>query len=377
LFSLLAVIGVFCMLIAPLLIVQDEPTVGGCAASVWFVTLGFSLCYGSLFAKLYRLYAIFTSRKLVVPRLSNRKLFYFVCGFLALDVIFLIPYNILTPPYPLVYSAFLPNAQDLVTGTSEITLVMCSIHSPASTLDVILFLKGVTLVAGAGTAFLIRQVDRRFTSTSALGGAFYNCFLTIAIVVVILVEFKPEGNLESNMFIPVFAALWIIFVTLIALTLDSNVLLACQDFSQPLRRLLNGSKESKTKDRSTSVVKDGEKVEQDKRSTSSTIFVVNREMFPSQYDSFGNELLEKILEELNHQRTAVRRALASNTPGTAATTTTEVGADRRQSSTPRMPSKSKSTAALPALELGKSEPAYKISVDSPDITPKHSVVADV
>jgi len=175
------------------------------------------------------------------------------------------------------------------------------------------------------------------------------------------------------------------------------VLLACKDFSQPLRKLLSGSKESKpSKDRSGSMStpKDGEKNDssENKRSHTSTIFVVNREMFPTKYDDFEHELLEKILEELNHQRSAVRRALASGAPPTVGSTTTmemsPIPDDRRRNSTKcdtptRVISKSRSVkqpqplAGEPALQISIEAAdlqPYKVSIDSD--TPQHSTLDD-
>ena len=104
-FSLLAVIGVFLILIAPLLIVQRHLTVSQCSAALWLSVLGFSLTYGAIFAKLFRLYKIFTSRSFVVGRLADRQLFLFVLAFLVLDFILLLIYSILTPPHPDAFSA--------------------------------------------------------------------------------------------------------------------------------------------------------------------------------------------------------------------------------------------------------------------------------
>jgi hypothetical protein len=168
-------------------------------------------------------------------------------------------------------------------------------------------------------------------------------FLTVIIVIIISVQFGANSSLDSALFIPVLGGLWIMLVTLCALTLDSNVLLACQDVSKPLRRMLNGknSRDSKEPKKLSNEAEPGDS----KRSNISTIFVVNREMFPTKYDSFENELLEKILEELNFQRAAVRRALI---PASSATTTMTVElADRplgsmRFDSPARCSSKSKS-----------------------------------
>jgi hypothetical protein len=386
LFSLLAVVGVFLILLAPLLIAQDDPSMAACGSSVWFLVFGFSLCYGSLFAKLFRLYTIFTSRKLVVPRLSNRKLLMIVAGFLVVDFVLLLIYSVDSPPEPAVFSAFVPSSSDLVTGYREFTLVMCSFHGDSPVLYIILIVKLLVAISGAGMAFFIRQVDRRFTATSALGWAFYNMFLTVLVAVLVVGFFLTGNDLQFYLFVPMFCGLWIMFVTLVALTMDSNVLLACKDFSKPLRRLLNtasnNSKDSKEREASKSSV-DGTSTDEPKRSNSSTAFVVNREMFPSKYEEYDNVLLEKIRDELKFQLLAVRRALANTSaPSTTSSSTrTDIdpierhrgstnaaGPHRFTSTTKSGPAESPKTLTRGLSEVSK--PQEKSSIDIPELSPK-------
>jgi len=261
-----------------------------------------------------------------------------------------------------------------VTGYREITLKMCSFHADSPVLYLILILKSLVAICGSGMAFFIRQVDRRFSATAALGWSFYNMFLTVLIAVLLMVFFLPDDDLESTLFIPVFCGLWIMFVTLVALTLDSNVLLACKDISKPLRRLLgtgskdSGSKESKGDKQGSNAV--AARTEP-KLSASSTTFVVNREMFPSKYEDFENVLLEKILEELNFQRLAVRRALVNKSaPSTTTSSTTldAVGERHRVSTKADMPRvMSKSTTGL--CESPKGKPEGKSSSNILELSP--------
>jgi len=356
--------------------VRDDLTIAKCGSSMWFLTLGFSLCYGSLFAKLFRLYTIFTSRKLVVPRLSNKKLFGIVLAFLIVDFMLLVTYSVLSPPEPNVYSAFVASAEDLATGERLFTFNMCNFHVNSPVLYLIIACKFFVALSGAVMSFVIRQVDRRFSATSALGWAFYNMGITIIIAVLILLFFKADSDLETTLFTPVFCGLWIVLITLVALTLDSNVLLACQDISKPLRKMLNPKDSKESKDRAAAKKVSGGSIssgepEPDsdaKRSHSGTVFVVNREMFPSKYEDFEPELLEKILEELNFQRSAVRRALIPSSP-TASTELSDTGERHRTSTVipPRFNSKSKALSLSPENSKGASEsptPASKPSTTS-------------
>lgn len=317
-FSFVAIVGAFLILVAPLLIVQDHPSSASCGSAMWLLVIGFSGCFGALFSKLFRLYTIFTSRKLVVPRLSNRRLLLIVLAFLTVDFLLLLIYSLVTPPGPEKFSVRILSPEDLVTGYREFTLDMCSFHVDSPVLYVILVIKFLVAVGGAGMAFFIRQVDRRFSAATALGLAFYNMFLTVGLAVVIVVFLQTSDNLEFPLFTPIFCGLWIMFVTLIALTLDSNVLMACRNFSKPLRKVLTGTNDSMLKDNSVKTSKGygTETPAPEGDSKVGPVFVVNRDMFPSAYDKLEEKLLEKILEELNFQRDAVRRALV---PGSSVT----------------------------------------------------------
>jgi len=248
-----------------------------------------------------------------------------------------------------------------------------------------LTVKSLVALAGAGMSFVIRQVDRRFSATSALGWAFYNMFLTIVVASIIMTNFLSGNNLQATLFVPVFCGLWIMLVTLVALTLDSNVLLACNDFSKPLRKLLaTGSKESKdSKERETSKQGGAAAPGSEPKSHSSTMFVVNREMFPSRYEEFDGTLLEKILEELNFQRLAVRRVLANMTPATSSTCTADESAERHRTSTAgphRLASRTKSGLYTGPIDSPKTSnrglsdiAKPQISIDLVELPPKHGL----
>jgi len=340
------------------------------------------------------LYKIFTSRSLVVPRLSNLKLFLIVSVFLAIDFVLLLIYNVISPPEPAEFSVLIPSKEDIVTGYRDLAWTMCWFHD-SPVLYLLLAVKLIMALCGGGMSFLIRQVDRRFSATSALGGAFYNMFLTVIIAVLLMVFFKSVSDPTQMLFIPVFCGIWIAFVTLLALTLDSNVLLACKDLSRPLRRMLasKDSKEKEPKDpKNPSKVSDDITPDNVRRSHSSTMFVVNREMFPSKYEDYDNALLEKILEELNFQRTAVRRALTTTTPtgqsgGQSGVQLAELERHRTSTQLDYPPSKlSKTRSALgitdeasPKAESPRmiATGTLKVVVDPPVEAPTNVIVVEV
>jgi len=195
-------------------------------------------------------------------------------------------------------------------------------------------------------------------------------------VIAFAFEFETYAALEASLFIPIFCGLWIVFFTLGALTLDSNVLLACRGFSKPLRAMLKGSKDSKDRP-AKNVSTSGEKDEQTsgKMSHSSTIFVLNREMFPSKYEDFDVELLDQILTELKFQVAAVRRA---QTPvsGAASTTVIEMSdLDERHRNSTKVDSGKRFGLAPPSRNSRGSNSSdmspRNISVVMPDLPPQN------
>jgi len=215
-------------------------------------------------------------------------------------------------------------------------------------------------------AFFIRQVDRRFSAVTALGWAFFNMVLTI--VVAFGFSYETYAALETKLFIPMFCGFWIVFFTLGALTLDSNVLLACRSFSKPLRKMLRpNSKDSKDKSQGVSTSGEADSNSTPKVSNSSKIFVLNREMFPSKYEDFDPEMLEQILQELKFQLSSVRRAIpAARSTSTTVIEVSDLG-DRARGST-----KVDATRLNAKSRFGLTAPSDHRSSHSSEISPRNA-----
>ncbi|KAH7935137.1 hypothetical protein HPB52_004486 [Rhipicephalus sanguineus] len=70
-----------------------------CAARAWVLMSGFTLAFGAMFSKTWRVHAIFTNIKLNKKVIKDYKLFMVVGVFLMLDVIILTTWQILDPFY--------------------------------------------------------------------------------------------------------------------------------------------------------------------------------------------------------------------------------------------------------------------------------------
>lgn len=287
------------------------------AVLLWFLTFGFSLTFGSTFAKLFRLYKICTSRSLIVPRLSNIKLFYIVVAFLSLDFVLLLICNIVAPPRTEIFSVFSLSEADLVTGHRQLTWKMCTFSRFC---DCCCFVSLQT-----------SDCDRWRVHGSFGSGLLF--FLTWS--------FFVEGSY-------VYCGIWIVFITMMALTLDSNLLLACREFSQPLRKMLN-TKDSKDKARAGSLSKTGSLTKTRSKDDSGT---KRSHDFCCQQRYVSRKILgiwKRALEELNFQRTAVRRALQSanaSSPNTELSDIAERRSTRNETPKYRTPSMQRTCSNL-------------------------------
>jgi gamma-aminobutyric acid type B receptor len=68
-----------------------------CMVRVWLLTVGFTLAFGAMFSKTYRVHAILTNAKLIKKVIKDYKLYGIVIGLLLFDVILLVCWQIFDP----------------------------------------------------------------------------------------------------------------------------------------------------------------------------------------------------------------------------------------------------------------------------------------
>ena len=68
-----------------------------CQVPLWLISLGFSLVFGTIFAKTYRVYKIFNNPKLRKVRIKNSELFKIIIFFLLWDVLLLTIWYLVDP----------------------------------------------------------------------------------------------------------------------------------------------------------------------------------------------------------------------------------------------------------------------------------------
>lgn len=68
-----------------------------CRVKPWLLAMGFSLSFGGLFAKTYRVHRIFNRKKMAIQRIHDSALFALLGAMLAADCIILIPFTAQSP----------------------------------------------------------------------------------------------------------------------------------------------------------------------------------------------------------------------------------------------------------------------------------------
>lgn len=72
---------------------------------MWLLSIGFTLAFGAMFSKTYRVHAILTNSKLTKKVIKDYKLYGIVVFLLVIDVIILLAWQI-TDPMKIVYTTY-------------------------------------------------------------------------------------------------------------------------------------------------------------------------------------------------------------------------------------------------------------------------------
>ncbi|XP_065899591.1 gamma-aminobutyric acid type B receptor subunit 2-like [Dysidea avara] len=153
-----------------------------CQTKVWLVAIGFSLLFGTIFAKTWRIYFIFNYIK-PKTKLEMKDIYLFA----IVGVLILVDIVILIPPTA-VSSAILRREQEEVEGEDAGDLPgiigVCTSDNSLPWITVLLAYKGLVLLAGLFLAFETRKVkirslnESRFVAMSVYGAVTASIALT-------------------------------------------------------------------------------------------------------------------------------------------------------------------------------------------------------
>ena len=141
----------------------DSPEASGhyatlCHAKFSLLAVSFSLSFGSLFAKLYRLDVIFNSKHLSVQHVRDRDILLMVAALVAADAVLLISWQASTPFYrSLAYSSSAINPSNINEMIQPATEA-CKTDSFNTWVIVFVAFKGLLLLFGLWLAIRVRKI---------------------------------------------------------------------------------------------------------------------------------------------------------------------------------------------------------------------------
>ncbi|XP_028399764.1 gamma-aminobutyric acid type B receptor subunit 2-like isoform X2 [Dendronephthya gigantea] len=149
-----------------------------CKLRTWILCIGFSLSFGSMFVKTWRVYKIFTNRKLKysIERLSNISLIGMVVLIVALDIFIILLWQFIDPMVVKMHS--MPKEVDPDDPNSVLLPVLYTCHSPNQDkwVTTIYVIKGILLLYGLFLAYETRNVQfEHLNDSRMIGVCVYNC----------------------------------------------------------------------------------------------------------------------------------------------------------------------------------------------------------
>ncbi|XP_022693376.1 gamma-aminobutyric acid type B receptor subunit 2-like [Varroa jacobsoni] len=151
-----------------------------CAARAWVLMSGFTLAFGAMFSKTWRVHAIFTNIKLNKKVIKDYKLFMVVGVFLLLDIIILTTWQVVDPFYREVKRG------DAVTSDDDIAVVpemeYCQSEHMTIFLGIVYGYKGLLMIFGCFLAWETRHVSiPALNDSKYVGMSVYNVVIMCSI----------------------------------------------------------------------------------------------------------------------------------------------------------------------------------------------------
>ncbi|GFG38778.1 hypothetical protein Cfor_08233 [Coptotermes formosanus] len=162
-----------------------------CQARAWLLCIGFTLAYGAMFSKVWRVHRLTTKAKSEVKKVEPWKLYLMVTGFLLVDLVLLLTWQLQDPlqrrieVFPL---------EDPVSTDDDIKirpeLEHCESENNNVWLGVMYGYKGLVLVFGLFLAYETRSIKvKQINDSRYVGMSIYNvvvlCLITAPVTMVI------------------------------------------------------------------------------------------------------------------------------------------------------------------------------------------------
>ncbi|XP_072037293.1 gamma-aminobutyric acid type B receptor subunit 2-like [Amphiura filiformis] len=169
-----------------------------CGGRMWFICVGISLAFGSLFMKTYRIRAIFVDAvtKLRKIKMSDSRLITYVLALVVLDTLVVWTWYILGDPNSVIKELQPENSTILVVDGREVLVVpiirYCSADSEKVYVTCLYLMKGLLLAAGVFLAWETRSISIAELNDSR------NIAMCVYVVALTCVFVVPISNLNGT-----------------------------------------------------------------------------------------------------------------------------------------------------------------------------------
>lgn len=181
----------------------------------WTLSLGFSLAYGAMFSKTWRVHLIFTNKILKRKVIKDRHLFAVVCVLVIVDIIYLTVWQV-TDPMTRTVREFPQESLDSDLDVQLVTqLELCESKETYRWLGILCGYKGLLLLFGAFLAWETRNVTiAALNDSKYIGMSVYNVFILCVIGAPISLAMREQPDASFSI-----ASVCIIICTSITLCL--------------------------------------------------------------------------------------------------------------------------------------------------------------
>jgi hypothetical protein len=154
-------------------LVVEKPDVLECAAPIWIMAIGYTIVFGTLAFKNYRVYRIFATTKLKLVKINNAELLMYIFGLLVIDIILLGSWNALYPP----------ERVRILSDTQTDFIYECSAGGNFQFFFLpLVIIKVLLLLGGLFLAIKVRNVESLFNESAWLGASSAAGFFTLLVI---------------------------------------------------------------------------------------------------------------------------------------------------------------------------------------------------
>ncbi len=173
-------------------LMSDELFKTICVVRIWILPLSFTLSYGTMLAKAWRIYRIFNDPWVSKRPLKDYHLMLIVLGLGLVDVMYLIPWTIIDP-----YRRFQSLGETDYRAFSRCSFFSCSSEMLILWLGILTAYKVIVMLAGVAIISLVQKNVRQkkyYNDSKSLAGALYTTALSfiLGVFLQLLFTFRQE-----------------------------------------------------------------------------------------------------------------------------------------------------------------------------------------